>query len=344
MPIRWGIIGAGNYASNVTALALTSAANTELAAVCDVNTELTKELAAKHGVEWTYDSVEKIVKDPELDAVYIATPHSLHAQHTMQAAEAGKHVLCEKPMALSVSDAEHMVEACNKNKVKLGVSFPERYQPAHIEARRYAQSGTAGKIDVVHAQFCRGRSRHAWRGWRSDPNIGGAGALYATAIHIIDILRFLLNSEVEEVQALTDEEPPRYPIDDMVYAIVRFENGTHGTVFAGMLAPRLDNKVVLYGSKAKITCRDTIWGPLLGNLGELLVDGDSVNLRMAFPTDSPLPFRMIRAIEAFNRWIEDNTEPYISGSNGLQMVKIANAILESSRHGKAVTIKRGLAV
>ena len=340
MPIRWGIIGAGNYASNVTVPAITSATNTELVAVCDINMELTKGLAAKHGVERTYDSVEKILKDPEIDVIYIATPHSLHAQQTIQAAEAGKHVLCEKPMALTVSDAEQMIEVCDKNKVKLGVSFPERYQPAHIEARRYAQSGTAGNINVAHAQFCRGFSRGAWRGWRSDPNMGGAGALYGTAIHPIDLLRFLLDSEVEEVRALTDEEPPRYPLDDMVYVIIKFENGTHGMVLSGILAPRLENNVVLYGSKAKITCRETIWGPLLDNLGELLLDGDSVNLRMAFPTDNPLLFRMIRAIEAFNRWIEDNTEPYISGSNGLQMVKIANAILESSRQGKAVKIQK----
>jgi len=338
MPIRWGIIGAGNYASNVTALALTSATNTELVAICDINMEVTKGLAVKHSVERTYDSVEKILKDPGLDVVYIATPHSLHARQTIQAAEAGKHVLCEKPMTLTVSDAEQMIEACDKNKVKLGVSFPERYQPAHIEARNYAQSGTAGKIDVAHAQFCRGFSRGAWRGWRNDPNITGAGALYSIAIHPIDLLRFLLDSEVEEVRALTDEEPPRYPVDDMVYVIIKFDNGTHGMVLAGILAPRLDTNVVLYGNKAKITCRDTIWGPLLNNLGELLVDGDSVNLRMVFPTDNPLPFRMIREIEAFNKWIEDDTEPHISGSNGLQMVKIANAILESSHHGKAVKI------
>jgi len=338
MPIRWGIIGAGNYASNVTALALTSATNTELVAICDINMEVTKGLAVKYSVERTYDSVEKILKDPDLDVVYIATPHSLHARQTIRAAEAGKHVLCEKPMTLTVSDAEQMIEACDKNKVKLGVSFPERYQPADIEARRYAQSGTAGKIDVAHAQFCRGFSRGAWRGWRNNPDIAGAGALYAIAVHPIDLLRFLLDSEVEEVRALTDEEPPRYPVDDMVYVIIKFDNGTHGMVLAGILAPRLDTNVVLYGNKAKITCRDTIWGPLLNNLGELLVDGESVNLRMTFPTDTPLPFRMIREIEAFNKWIEDDTEPYISGSNGLQMVKIANAILESSHHGKAVKI------
>jgi len=340
MTIGWGIVGTGTHASNVTAPALTSVTNTELVAVCDINMELAKECAAKNGVERTYDSLEKMLEDPELDVVYIATPHNLHAQQTIQAAEAGKHVLCEKPMALTVSDGEHMIEACDKNNVKLGVSFPERYHPAHIEARRYIQSGIVGEINVVKAQYCRGLSRGAWRGWRSDPSIGGAGALYGTGLHPIDVLRFLLDSEVEEVRALTDEEPPQYPVDDMVYVIIKFENGVHGMVLTGILAPRSNNDAVLYGSKAKITCRGTIGAPMTGNLGELIVEGESVNAKMDFPTDNLLTYRMVRVIGAFNRWIEDDVEPSISGSNGLQMVKIGNAILESSRQGKAVKITK----
>jgi predicted dehydrogenase len=96
--------------------------------------------------------------------------------------------------------------------------------------------------------------------------------------------------------------------------------------------------VILYGTKAKVILRETIWGMQQKDLGELLMDGDSVNLRMTFPTDNPVFSRMAGEIEAFNKWILDDIEPSISGRNGFQMVKIANAILESSRHGKAVKI------
>ena len=237
------------------------------------------------------------------------------------------------------AEAEQMVETCDKSGVKLGVSFPERYHPAHIEARRFAKSGDAGNIEVVHAQFCRGGSSPIqWRNWRSDLSISGAGALYAAALHPIDLLRFLLDSEIKEVRALTDENPPESPLESMVYAIFKYENGTHGIVMTGALAPRSETSVVLYGSKAKITLRETIWGPKTDNLGELLIDGDSDNLRKDFPTDNPLSLRMTGEIEAYNRWIRDGIEPHISGRNGLQMVKIANAILESSRQGKAVKI------
>ena len=127
----------------------------------------------------------------------------------------------------------------------------------------------------------------------------------------------------------------------MAYVIIKFENGVTGVVICGMLAPRSDNDAVLYGSKAKITCKGTIGAPLLGTLGEFLVDGDAINVRMEFPTtDNPAVYRMVREINAFNNWIENDVAPYISGENGLQMVRIGNAILESSRQGKAVKIKK----
>ena len=168
--------------------------------------------------------------------------------------------------------------------------------------------------------------------------MAGAGALYGTAVHPIDLLRFILNSEIVEVRALTDEESPKYPVDDMVYVIIKFANGSCGTVIAGMLAPRSDNDVVFYGSEAKITCKGTLGRSLQGGLGQLLVNGDSINVAMTFPLDNPSTFRMVRVIEDFNNWVEGGTEPLISGYNGLQMVKVSNAILESSRQSRAVKI------
>ncbi|MFC2007838.1 Gfo/Idh/MocA family protein [Chloroflexota bacterium] len=341
MPIGWGIIGTGNHANNVTAPALNKAANGKLVAVCDLNEERAKEFATKHGVERTYDSLDKMLEDPELDVLYIATPNKLHAPQTIQAAEAGKHVLCEKPMALTVSDAEEMISISHKNKVKLGVSFPGRYHPVQQEARRYIQSGIAGEIYLAKAQYCRGGSRVSSSGWRGDPKIAGAGALYGTALHPIDILRFILDSEVAEVRALTDEEPPRYPVDNMVYVIMKFENGVTGVVISGTLAHRSDNDALVYGSKAKIICKGTIGSSVLGNLGEFQVDGDAINVRAEFPTDDYRPYTMIREVDAFNKWIEDDTEPSVTSHNGLQMVRISNAILESSRQGKAVKIEKG---
>jgi len=332
----WGIIGTGTHADSFIAPALHEAADTGLTAICDIEKERAEEFVSRHGVERAYDSLDKMLDDPELDVVWIATPNNLHARQTIQAAEAGKHILCEKPMALTVPDCEQMIEACNRNGVKLAIDFQNRFHPAHVEAHRLIQSGVVGDIHVVKAQFCRGVSRGFMKGWRIVPEIAGAGALMGQGLHPIDLLRFLLDSEVVEVLALTDEDPPNRPVEDMAYIILKFESGAHGMVMCGMLAPRPDNDAIVYGSKAKITCKGTVGMWLQG---ELLVDGDSLDLRMGIPSDSVNgPELYIGVVEHFNKCIEEDTESLISGHNGMQMVRIANAIQESSRKGKAIKI------
>lgn len=338
MVLGWGIIGAGNIAERAMGPALNRAANTRLAAVCSRSMDKAQAFAAKHKVDKAYDSLEKMLAEPALDAVYIATPNSLHASQTILAAQAGKHVLCEKPMALTVRDGERMIDACNRNNVKLGVVFQNRYHPAHFETRRYIQSGALGEIDLASAQACRGFARGShWSGWRIDPGMTGAGAIVAVAVHPIDLLRYLLDSEVREVQAMTDETPPERPVDEMVYSVLKFSNGVHATVVAGILVPRYDNDVLFYGSKAKITCKGTLAVPLRDRTSELTVESDSFEMKMTFPHNSTAD-KMVRLVEDFNKCIIENTEPGVSGYNGLQMVRIATALQESSRQRKAVAI------
>lgn len=335
MTIGWGITGIGNHANRFMGPAISKAANTKFVTACSRSMERAKEFASKHGVERAYDSFEKMLEDPEVDVIYIATPNNLHAQHTIQAAEAHKHVFCEKPMALTEVDCEHMIEACNKNKVKLGVDFQNRYHPAHVEACSLVRDGKIGKIYAAKAQYCHGRIHGHWQGWRNDPDITGSGALVGTGIHPIDLLRFLLDSEIEEVQAQCVTQTPYHDVDEMVYATLKFQNGVYGVVISGLLAPRSENDLVLYGSEAKITCKGTVGMPLQG---ELLMEGDAIDLKMTFPTNDPVPGNYIRIVEAFNRYIEGNTEFDSSGYNGLQMVRITNAILESSHQGKIIKV------
>ena len=337
MALGWGIIGIGSHADRYVAPAITGAADTELVAVCSRSLGRANAFAAKHGAGRAYDSLEQMLADDELDVLYIATPNNLHAVQTVQAATAGKHVFCEKPMALSVADCRMMIDACNRNKVKLGIDFQNRFHPAHVEAHRLIQSGEAGEVTVVKAQYCHGRARGVWRGWRNQPEVAGAGALVGTGIHPIDLLCYLLESEIEEVFAVTDEEPPRYPVDDMVYATMKFRNGAYGSVISGLLVPRSDNDVVIYGSKAKIVCKGTVGMPMQG---ELLVEGDAVSVRMSFPVADPVPALYLRAVESFSRSIQDDTEPLSSAAAGLEMVRVANAIIESSRKRRAVKIER----
>ena len=339
MTLGWGIIGIGGHANRFMAPAITHAAGTELVAVCSRDMGRAQEFARKHNAKKAYDSLEKMLADPALNVLYVATPNNLHAEQTIAAAEAGKHVYCEKPMALTVAECERMIKACDDNKVKLGIDFQNRFHPAHVEARRLILSGEAGEVNVVKAQYAHGRSRNAPRiqNWRSVPEMAGAGSLVGTGVHPIDLLRFVLDSEIEEVRALTDEKPPEQPLDSMAYVILSFKNGVTGVVISGMLVPRSDDDLVIYGSKMKITSRNSVGMPLRG---ELIIEGESIDLRATYPAEDPVPGMYIRAVEAFNKSVLDNTEPLSSGYDGLEMVRVVDAILESGRSGRAVKIKK----
>jgi len=332
-PLGWGIIGLGKHVEQRAGPALRQAAQSRLVAVCSRRFESAREFARIYEGARAYDSFEGMLGNPALDAVYIATPNNLHARQAIQAARAGKHVLCEKPMALAEHDCEDMIGACEKNGVKLGLVLQNRHHPAHVEARRLIQAGEIGEIPVARVQYGNIKLKAALaQGWRSDLERAGAGALMGTGLHPIDLLRFLLGSEVEEVRAWCEPQPPR--VDEIVYAILRFANGACGTVVSGAI-PASDNDAVLYGDKAKVNCKGTVGMSLSGTLE---VAGRTVDLKMNFPAEDPESANYVRLIEAFNRCILEDAKPDIPGYEGLQLCRIANAILESSRRGRAVRI------
>ena len=334
--LGWGIIGIGIHANRFMGPAISKAHNTKFIAACHPNMERAKSFGYKHGVKSTYDSFERMLKDPELEVVYIASPNNLHAQHAIQAAKSGKHVLCEKPMAIKESECEQMIEACQRNNVKLGVNFQNRYHPAHVKIRNLIQEGKVGEIYVARAQYCSGYVYGHWQGWRNDPDVAGAGALMGLGLHPIDLVRYVMGSDVEEVQSIFVIQTPYHKVDEMVYATLKLQNGAYCNLVSGILAPRSDNDLVLYGTQAKVTSRGTLGMQLQG---ELLVEGDSINIKMSFPVEDPITGNYVRVVEAFNKCIEENNEPDISGANGLQMTKITNAILQSSREGKSVKLR-----
>jgi predicted dehydrogenase len=241
--------------------------------------------------------------------------------------------MCEKPMALNEADCERMIEACDKEKVKLSLDFQNRYHPAHVMARRLIRAGEVGEIRVAKAQICHGYMKGHWEGWRADPGMAGAAAIMGSGQHTLDLLRFLLGREVEEVRALC---VPPGDLDDQNFVILSFEGGIYATSISGVMAPRSDNDAVLYGTKAKVTCKGTL-GTMVQ--GEILIEGESINIRSSFPVDNPITGNYVRLIEAFNRSIVEDREPDIPAQNGLQMVRITNAILESSRQSRAIKLR-----
>jgi len=217
----WAIVGLGKHADAYLAPAIQKAPSARLAAVCSRDRAKAEAFAAKHGADRAYGSFDELLSDPAVEVVHIASPNSLHADQTVQAARAGKHIMCEKPMSLTVADGERMVEICRSHRVKLGVGFQNRHHPAHQEARRLIVEGAVGEITHAVAQYGHGFISRSLSGWRADPAMAGGGSLMGSGLHCLDLLRFLLGKEVEEVVAATDMGQPDRPVDEVVLAILK---------------------------------------------------------------------------------------------------------------------------
>jgi 1,5-anhydro-D-fructose reductase (1,5-anhydro-D-mannitol-forming) len=340
MSVRWGIIGLGDIAEHNFLPALAKAADAQLVSVFSRSADKGRAFIDKYQVPRAYDNLERMLADPELDAVYIASPNALHAEQSVAASRAGKHVLCDKPMALTVADGERMIRAAGDYKVRLDVAYRQRYHPAHEEARRRVQAGVLGEIQLVRAQNFRGGARPYWQnipGWRNDTALAGSGSIVAQAVHSVDLLRYLTGSEIVEVRCITDEDPPSRPFEEATVSIFKFANGALGQVASGAVVPRSDNDAVLYGSNGKIACLGTLGPNVAGRVQEVVVSSDAPEVRLPFAGGGAYGYTT-RLIDAFNRSITQGEPTHMSAHNGLQMIRVAGAMLESSRHGRAVKL------
>ena len=196
MAIGWAFIGTGRYPDRVGAPGMALAGDTELIATYSRDRGRAQAFAEKHGAASAYDSLDDLLKDSKVDAVFIASPNSLHSQHALQAARAGKHVLSEKPMTTTLEDAVAMVRGCRDNGVKLGAGYHLRTHPGHIMAQRLIAEGALGHIAMAQAQWgfgVRGSGgpppRTGLRLWWDDPElIGGASTMMGTGVHAVDLL------------------------------------------------------------------------------------------------------------------------------------------------------------
>lgn len=299
--------------------------------------------AQKHGFSAAYDSLEDFLKNPEIQAVYIASPNSLHARHTKIAAEAGKNVLVEKPMAVSVAEALDMVHTCRRNGVKLGVGFHLRHHPGHRRARQFIQEGILGFISLAQAQFFfpdkRGvvdlPRRPALSQWWEDPAMtGGAYSIMGMGVHAVDLLQFLMGQPITEVAAITDGQTIQKPLEQIAAIALRFGNGAVGTICCGRRVPDTRNDAVIYGTRGRVLLKDTLWEPLRGKLE---VVSDAVNAEDSYEGDLLSLYRL--QINAFQRAIERDEDFDASGMDGLRAVQVASAIIESASTGRAIKIE-----
>ncbi len=247
MTLRWGILSTANIGTEKVIPGIQGAANSEVVAIGSRDGVLARQVADRLGIERAHGSYEALLGDPDIDAVYIPLPNHLHAEWTMAAARAGKHVLCEKPLAMTASDAEHMAEVCSAEGVLLMEAFMYRLHPSWVAVRDLVAAGRIGRLTAVQSWFSY---------FNDDPtnirNIQavGGGALYDVGCYNVNLSRMLFGSEPRHVSASITRDPVS-GVDTTTSAILEFESGV--ATFTCSTRAEDDQRVHIYGTEGRIS-------------------------------------------------------------------------------------------
>jgi predicted dehydrogenase len=272
--VNFGVIGAGGIAFRKTIPGMLKAGNCRLVAVMD--TVGVDRAAATFGVAKAYAKEEDLLADPEVQAVYIASPVAFHAGQIVRAAQSGKHVLCEKPLCLNLKQAKQAVAACRKHKVMLQEGYMMKFHGAHAKIKEMIDAGRLGKIVSMRAQLSCWYPRLEGA-WRQDPKTGGGGALIDMATHLYDLLEFFAGP-IRRIVALAGTLVQDYKSDDASTTLLEFKSGAQATVDCFYCIPDEASRTRLevYGSQGAVLSEGTIGQSKAGKLEGIFGLGDAV--------------------------------------------------------------------
>ncbi|AZD55636.1 Putative oxidoreductase [Pseudomonas chlororaphis subsp. aurantiaca] len=253
-PVRWGMIGCGSVTERKSGPAFYKAPGSALVAVMGRRLEAVRDYAARHGIARFYSDAQALIDDPEVDAVYIATPPDSHHAYSLQVAAAGKHCCVEKPMALNAGQSLEMQQVFQRAGLHLFVSYYRRSLPRFQQVRQWLRDGRIGEVRHLSWTLTKAPSeadRNGGLNWRTDPRIAGGGYFADLASHGLDLFQYLLG-DITEVAGFTARQAGLYSAEDAVSASWRFASGALGTGAWNFVADRRVDRVEIIGSQGRI--------------------------------------------------------------------------------------------
>jgi 1,5-anhydro-D-fructose reductase (1,5-anhydro-D-mannitol-forming) len=329
--VGWGIIGIGNHADNRMAPAIGRAQGAELRGVFSRDQERADAFAAKHGASRAWSDLDAMLADPGIEIVYIGSPHPVHAEHAIAAVRAGKHVLCDKPMATTLEQCEAMIAASATAGRMLAVGFNQRYSPPHRRLQEFVASGRAGDLVLARTEVSAFASPARADSWRGVGTASG-GSLLNTAPHSLDLLRYVTGQDVVEVAALADD-PER---EELTVAGLRLTGGVMATLISSRRMPFRKSAISLHGSQGYLATEGTITYDVSGMVTIETKDGVEVE---AFGPPAPGVDQFTLEIEQLSRAVRGEDNPLATGRDGLENLRTILALQESTRTGRAVRIE-----
>jgi predicted dehydrogenase len=324
--IGWGIIGCGDVTEKKSGPGFQKARHSRLVAVMRRNPERAQDYARRHGVPRWYDDARALIQDPEVDAVYVATPPSSHREHTVLAARAGKPVYVEKPMAMSFAECEEMIAACRTAGVPLFVAYYRRALEKFLKVRQLMADGAIGEPRLVRITFCQQATPEEVSGdlpWRVIPQISGGGRFVDLGSHMLDLLDFLLGP-IASVQGHAGNQGGYFEAEDTVTASFAFESGVQGVGSWCFVGPEWTDLTEIVGTKGRIAYSTFDARPVT------LVAGDETReLAIPFPPHVQQPL-IQTVVDALNgAGVCPST-----GESGARTSRVIDTVLAEYRRGQ----------
>jgi predicted dehydrogenase len=346
MPIGFGIVGCGMI-SGYHAKAIADIKGAKLVGCCSSRISSAQKLADEHGGT-AYSSLKEMLSDPKLDIVTICTPSGAHMDAAVAAANAGKHVIVEKPLEITLKRCDKIIEACKKNKVICSTIFPSRFHKASLMLKKAVDDGKFGRLTLgdAYVKWFRTQEYYDSGAWRGTWALDGGGALMNQAIHSVDLLTWLMGP-VESIMAHTATlAHQRIEVEDVATATLRFKNGALGTIEATTAAfPGLLKKIEIHGSHGSAGIEEEdikFWKFHKMSAKDKKIAAEFENMTesgggAADPTAIGHHAHTAQFKDVLNA-IKKKTKPAIDGPEGRRSVEIILAIYKSSQSGKVVEL------
>lgn len=325
--LGWGLVGASTIAHEWMIDAIRAQPGNHIVAVMSQNPERGSAYAAQHGIPQSFDSLEEMLADPSIGAVYISTTNELHASQAIAAAANGKHVLCEKPLAMNMKDAMAIVQACEDAGVVLGTNHHLRNAATHQAMRRLIQEGAIGKPLFARVFHAVSLPPHL-QGWRIKNPEAGGGVILDITVHDADTLRYLLDSEPVEASALTHVDGP---VENGVMAVLRFENGVLAQLHDAFNVPYAGTGIEIHGSAGSIFGTNVMTQRAVGEVRVRDANGERI---------VPISHHNLytHSLEQFNRAVKGEGAPSATGNDGLRSLACALAVMKAAQTGSTAKL------
>jgi predicted dehydrogenase len=331
--VRFGIVGFGLHAVKRLMPGFALSKNCKVTALSRRHLAQAQESARQHQIPLAFDSAAELCRSPEVDAVLVTTPNSLHLADVLTAIEAGKAVLCEKPLAMNAAEAGQMVEAARRKNVRFGVAHVFRFDESVRKFREHVAAGAIGRPIFARSEFSFLADPSHPRKWLYDASVAGAGPVFDIGVHCIDTLRFILQDEVLRVTATANSDKGSGDVESVAAMTLEFSRGTVATVLVSYRA-EYRTPLEIVGDSGVLWANDAlnVEHPIQIELwrGNDVVKRDEVSNHLAYALQ----------VDTFADWIEGKAQFPAPGEEGWQNQEILDAALRSIKSGRAEAVPR----